>query len=105
MTNPLGMRERDVESRVVRYAKKLGWHSRKQEGRGNKGKTDRYFFRAWQEIIYIEFKAPGKKTTKLQQDELDLLCSCGFLAVVIDTPGAGKELFDKLEAKRSQGWD
>lgn len=91
------MLEREVEARVCKYAKALGWYPRKQEGRNLRGKTDRYFFRPWNEVIFIEFKAPGKTPTVLQDKEIALLKSCGVPTFVIDTPAKGFALFDELE--------
>lgn len=47
-------------------------------------------------VLVIEFKATGKKPTKLQNSWLDKLRKQGFVAIYIDKVGRGKTAIDAL---------
>lgn len=59
------IRERDIEKRVVDLAKKAGWQCYKWVSPSQRGVPDRIFIKDGS-VVFIEFKAPGKKPTPLQ---------------------------------------
>ena len=64
--------EKSVEGKVVKHAKKLGCLARKMNGLGNRGWPDRMFVFPSGFILWIEFKAPGKKLVKGSQQQVFL---------------------------------
>jgi hypothetical protein len=89
------MLERDIERKVGEYAKKLGvWH-RKFVSPQNRGVPDRVF--AYKgAIIFIEFKAPGKKPTPLQEAEAKKMRDADVRVYVCDNVEQGKVMIDRL---------
>lgn len=87
------MRESYVEDRVCRYARARGWVSIKLAGPGDRGKPDRLFLSKGERVKFIEFKAPGKKPTVLQQRFLDQLFNLGFEVHIIDHPDQAAGVF------------
>jgi Holliday junction resolvase len=59
------IREKDIEAKVVEWAKKNGWLTFKFVSPSQRGVPDRIFIKDGF-IVFIEFKAPGKKPTQLQ---------------------------------------
>lgn len=59
------IRERDIEAKVVKWAKNNGWLTYKFVSPSQRGVPDRIFIKDGH-IVFIEFKAPGKKPTQLQ---------------------------------------
>lgn len=59
------IRERDIEAKVVKWAKNNGWLTYKFVSPSQRGVPDRIFIKEGH-IVFIEFKAPGKKPTQLQ---------------------------------------
>ena len=60
------MRESTIEKAVCAYAKSQGCLVMKLAGPNQKGQPDRMFIRNGK-VLFIEFKAPGKLPTKLQE--------------------------------------
>jgi len=56
--------EKDVENKVVRYAKEQGCLVRKMNGLGARNWPDRLFVSPSGRIWFCEFKAPGKRVDK-----------------------------------------
>lgn len=83
------MRESAIERAVVEHAKTAGWIAIKLNGPGDKGKPDRLFLKDGS-AIFVEFKAPGKRPTALQEQYLQRLRAAGFSAVVVDNVDVGK---------------
>ncbi|MFC3724473.1 VRR-NUC domain-containing protein [Neoaquamicrobium sediminum] len=83
------MLESYIERKVCEYAKKLGWLVRKLQWVGRHGAPDRLFIRAGR-VVFIEFKAPGKKPTEHQRLELERLREQGMEAYVVDDIDEGK---------------
>ena len=92
------MRESEIESEVVKYAKKKGCIVIKLNGPNDRGKPDRAFFYLGR-VFVIEFKAPGKTTTLIQEGWLRKFRSQLFDAIVIDGIGTGKTAIDKFIEK------
>jgi len=90
------MRESEIETKVCNHAKYLGWLCYKWVSPGNRSVPDRIFFRNGKTII-IEFKAKGKKPTKLQQKTINKLQDQGIPTYVIDDVGEGIVLFNNME--------
>ena len=85
------MRESHIEKRVCEIAKKHGWLVFKWQSTNVRGVPDRIFVRQG-EIVFIEFKAPGKKPTKLQAHIHRKLREEGSKVHVIDSIEAGADL-------------
>lgn len=59
------MRESAIERPVCKFAKDHGVLAMKLAGPGQRGQPDRMFLKDGR-VLFIEFKAPGKKPTPLQ---------------------------------------
>lgn len=90
------MLESKIEKTVCAYAKTLGWLCYKWVSPGNRGVLDRIFIRDGI-VIFIEFKAIGKKPSKLQARVIDGLKQNKCKAYVVDSIPKGKALFDSYE--------
>lgn len=88
------MLERDIEKAVKRYAESKGWLTRKWTSPGHAFVPDQIFIRGDGKVIFVEFKAQGKKPTAGQLREHDRLRAQGCLVYVIDSVEAGKALVD-----------
>lgn len=86
------MRESTIEKKVTQFAQQHGWLSYKWCSPNNKGVPDRIYFHGG-EALAIEFKAPGKTATKLQQAVHKKLTNQGFEVHVIDSIETGQALF------------
>jgi len=89
------VRESYIEKRVCAYAVLLGWVHYKFSSPGNRGVPDRILLRKGR-IIFIEFKATGKKPTKLQYYIHKIIRKLGFKVYVVDDIEAGKMLLDEI---------
>lgn len=78
------IRERDIEAKVVALAKKAGWLSYKFVSPSQRGVPDRIFIRDGV-VVFIEFKAPGKKPTQLQAATIKKLRDAGCAVHVCDS--------------------
>jgi hypothetical protein len=85
------MRESAIETAVTRAAERAGWIAYKWRSPNHRGVPDRLFFRAGR-VLAVEFKAPGKRPTKLQAYVHRALEQQGFHVHVIDSIEAGKRL-------------
>lgn len=91
------MLEKDIERKVGDYAKKLGFWHRKFTSPQNRGVPDRIFAQNGS-VFWIEFKAPGKKPTPLQELEIKKMREKGLRVYVCDNPDYGKTVIE-LEQK------
>jgi len=89
------MRESTIEQVVCAYAKAKGCLSLKLAGQNQKGQPDRMFLYHGL-VLFIEFKAPGKKPSALQARWLDRLTEHAFVATSCDNIEAGKRLIDLI---------
>lgn len=89
------MRESEIERQVSYYAKSKGWLVYKFVSPSQRGVPDRIFIGGG-EIFFIEFKAPGKKPTKLQDKIFSKIRGELFEVYIIDDVEQGKKLIDKL---------
>jgi hypothetical protein len=76
--------ERDIEGKVVDIAKKHGWLSFKFVSPAQRGVPDRIFMKDGR-IVFIEFKAPGKKPTLLQDHIMRRMVDAGCEVHVCDS--------------------
>lgn len=84
--------ESDLEKRVCAEAEKAGWWPLKLVCVGHRGFPDRWFVRE-NDIVIIEFKAPGKRTRKLQRWVCDRLSSMGLeVHIDVDNYEQAKEI-------------
>ena len=89
------MRESTIEQAVCAYAKAKGCLSLKLAGQNQKGQPDRMFLHQGR-VLFVEFKAPGKRPTALQARWLDRLAHHTFHAACCDDIEAGKRLIDLI---------
>lgn len=83
-----GVRESYIERKVCEYAKEKGVLVFKCTG--HKGIPDRIFLYQGR-VFYIEFKAPGKKPTVLQERVHRKIREQGIMVFVIDNIEDGKK--------------
>lgn len=89
------MRESTVEKAICAEATKIGWLSLKLLSGLHKGLPDRMFLKDGK-VLFIEFKAPGKKPTKLQYHIHGKFSKAGHTVYVIDDIDKGKELLHEF---------
>jgi hypothetical protein len=89
------VRESKIEFEVCKYAKSKGFKAYKWSSPGNRGVPDRIFMRIYKRIFFIEFKATGKKLSKLQVLVIKILRTMEFDVYVVDSIEYGKEIIDK----------
>ena len=82
------MRESTIERAVCDRAKELGCMVVKLNGPGQRGLPDRMILRDGR-CLFMEFKAPGKKPTALQEKWLRDLWAQQFAAVYVDSVSDG----------------
>jgi hypothetical protein len=87
------MRESTIEQAVCAYAKAKGCLSLKLAGQNQKGQPDRMFLHQGR-VLFVEFKAPGKRPTALQARWLDRITENGHYATWCDEISAGKKMID-----------
>lgn len=92
------MRESAIEKKVCAYAKEKGFIVYKMSGMNQKGQPDRLFLKKGV-AFFIEFKAPGKKVTKLQAYHLNRIADQGFPTAVVDNIEKGMVLLDALDKR------
>ena len=87
------MTESTIERSVCAYAKAKGCIVLKLSGQNQRGQPDRMFVREGR-VLFVEFKAPGKRPTALQERWIDDLRRQGMLATSCDDIEKGKVLID-----------
>ena len=88
------MLERDIEKSVKRYAESKGWLTRKWTSPGHNFVPDQIFIAPGGRVVFIEFKAEGKKPTVMQIREHIKLQNQGCRVHVIDSIIMGREMVD-----------
>jgi hypothetical protein len=71
------MKEKQIESKVVKKAKELGFLTYKFSSPSNRGVPDRIFITPHGEVFFIEFKSEKGKVTKLQEKVINDIENCG----------------------------
>lgn len=79
------MRENVIEAYLRDQVKTLGGRAYKFVSPGNNGVPDRLVLLPGERIIFIELKAPGKKSTPQQLLQQKRINALGFQVHVIDT--------------------
>ncbi len=90
------MKESIIESKVCKYAQSKGWLVFKFVSPGNRAVPDRVFIKNCV-LFFIEFKAPGKKQTILQEKISKKLNNEGFEVFVVDDIEKGKQIIDEQD--------
>lgn len=88
------MLEKDIESRVCKYAKKLGVMTYKFSSPARASVPDRVFVYPHGKIIFIEFKRTGEEPTSGQFREINRLINHGQTVYVVDDVAQGKLIVD-----------
>lgn len=78
------LREKDIESACKAKARRLGWLVRKYSSPHNSAVPDDLFIKGGR-VIFVEFKAPGKKPTELQAEEIKKMREAGATVYVVDS--------------------
>ena len=87
------VRERTIEEGVKKHGRRTGWWVSKFSSPATRGVPDDIFIKDGK-ILFIEFKAPGKKPTKLQASIHRKMEKAGASVYIIDDIGDGKRLLD-----------
>jgi len=93
------MLEKDIESRVCRYAKSKGLDHYKFNSPARAAVPDRLFITPSGFIFFVEFKAEGKKPTTAQLREHVRLQKRNVRVFVIDNVDEGKFVIDLMGGK------
>ena len=88
------VRERDIESKVRKYARARGFLVYKFTDPTQAGVPDRIFISPQGNLFFVEFKAPGKKPRANQLAEHKRLQEHGQHVYVIDSVEHGKQVID-----------
>ena len=92
------MLEKEIEKKVCDYAKSKGCLVYKFVSPAHRGVPDRMFITPKGRVFFIEFKAPGKKPTQLQEHEMGKINSAGGCAVWVDNVVGAKFHVDAMLA-------
>lgn len=88
------MLEKNIETNICTYAKKYGLFQVKFTSPSRIGLPDRMFISKDGEVFFIEFKAKGKKPTKLQEYTINKLRSYKVYCYVVDNIEYGRSIID-----------
>ena len=89
--------EAKIEAAVSKYARSRGMLVRKFTSPAHRAVPDKYFLMPNGQSFFIEFKAPNKKPTPLQEREIALIRKNKGVVFVIDDKQGGLDLIKKLE--------
>jgi len=92
------MREKNVETKLVKAVKNMGGLSPKFISPGLDGVPDRLVLLPGGKIAFIELKAPGKELRPLQVRRKRQLEALGFLVYCIDNPEQIGEIIREIQA-------
>lgn len=76
--------EQDLEDDAIRFAKRLGWLTRKFRHAGRRAAPDRWFAKDGK-IFWVEFKRQGNAPSEQQCDEIFAMREAGLDVVWIDS--------------------
>lgn len=93
--------EKGIEGSGDRYAKDIGWLSRKLNGTGYRSWPDRMYVGP-RRLFFIEYKRPGNTATPDQLLMHELLRAAGFGVYLLDTVAEARRVID-LETKAAGG--
>ena len=86
------MKERQIESKVVKKAKELGFLTYKFSSPSNRGVPDRIFISPHGKVFFIEFKSEKGKLTKLQEKVIKDITIRDVDVFVVDHVEIGLEI-------------
>lgn len=90
------MKEKDIESKVTKFAKSKGILSYKFVSPNNRGVPDRLFITDKGKIFFIEFKSAKGKLTELQSMTIDKMRERGVDVFVAYSVDEGEKILDKI---------
>lgn len=91
----LDERESSLEGRAKRYAKSLGYWVRKFKSPGKRAAPDDVFANPFGFVMFLEFKARGKKPTPAQLAEHAEMREHGLKVYVVDNYEDAKAILDR----------
>ncbi len=91
-----GAKEKDIEAYLRDQVKALGGKAYKFTSPGNSGVPDRLVSLPDYRVIFVELKAPGRKSTALQLKRQSELKEHGHTVLVIDTYEGVDDLIDQI---------
>lgn len=91
------MREKNIESKLVKAVKNIGGLAPKFISPGLDGVPDRLVLLPGGKIAFIELKAPGKELRPLQVRRKRQLEALGFLVYCIDSPEQIGEILNEIQ--------
>ena len=91
------MLEKQIESKVVKKAKELGFLTYKFSSPSNRGVPDRIFISPHGEVFFIEFKSEKGKITKLQEKTIKDISSYGVGVFIINSAEVGLQILTLLK--------
>lgn len=93
---------RGVENTCKKHARKKGWLVRKWRSPGNNGVADDLLFKMGKTLV-VEFKAPGKEPTELQDIEIKDLLAHGIDVVWVDNLADFEAVLDSRDPEHRSG--
>ena len=94
------MREKQVESKLVKAVKAAGGICPKLVSPGMNGMPDRLVLMPEGRVVFVEVKAPGKLPRPLQERRHAQLRRLGFRVAVLDDPERIPEILEETESSR-----
>lgn len=88
--------EKDIQKACVAYARSRGWWARKFASPANRSVPD-YIFGKNGCVVFIEFKAPGKKPTENQLEEHKAMVAAGLTVYWLDNVDLFKTVMRVIE--------
>ena len=92
------MKEKNIESRLVRAVRSMGGLAPKWVSPGLDGVPDRIILLPGGRMAFAELKAPGKKPRPLQEKRIGQLRRLGFPVYVIDSIEQIGGVLDEISA-------
>lgn len=89
--------EAKLERACVSLARKAGGLLEKFVSPSNRGVPDRILFMHGGQLVLVEFKAPGKRPTALQDFKHQQYRKLGFRVEVVDNIDRFKEILEELK--------
>jgi Holliday junction resolvase len=86
------MKEKQIESKIVKKAKELGFLTYKFSSPSNRGVPDRVFISPHGEVFFIEFKSEKGKLTKLQEKVIKDISEYGVGVFIINSVEVGLQI-------------
>lgn len=93
------MLEKQIEKSISTYSKMYDYLTYKFTSPSNKSVPDRIFINKHGIVLFVEFKSPGRKTTKLQSYTIEKLKYNNAHVYIIDNISDGKQLIERYASK------